>query len=130
VIGIRPANVLSRRDECHSQNDRLDPGRRCRLRNARSADISASFRYGEHALAFVLVGFAFGLAYGRNRWATAAISVALIGLLEILQLWMPGRHARLGDFVVDAMAACAGLALAARLDWAIRRARRPNVGTS
>ena len=129
-IRIRPANALSRRDEYHSQNDRLDPGRRCRLRNARSADISASFRYGEHALAFVLVGLAFGLAYGRNRWATAAISVALIGLLEILQLWMPGRHARLGDFVVDAMAACAGLALAARLDWAIRRARRPNVGTS
>jgi VanZ family protein len=85
---------------------------------------------GEHALAFVLVGLAFGLAYGRNRWVTAAISVALIGLLELLQLWMPGRHARLGDFVVDAMAACAGLALAARLDWAIRRARRPNVGTS
>jgi len=86
---------------------------------------------GEHALAFVLVGLAFGLAYGRNRWATAAISVALIGLLEILQLWMPGRHARLGDFVVDAMAACAGLALAAGLDWAIRRAstQRGNVLT-
>ena len=46
VIGIRirPANALSRRDEYHSQNDRLNPGRRCRLRNARSADISASFR--------------------------------------------------------------------------------------
>jgi VanZ family protein len=85
---------------------------------------------GEHALAFVLVGLAFGLAYGRNRWVTAAISVVVIGLLEILQLWIPGRHARLEDFVVDALAACVGLALAAGLDWAIKRARRPNLGTS
>jgi VanZ family protein len=85
---------------------------------------------GEHALAFILVGLAFGLAYGRNRWWTAAISVVLIGLLEILQLWMPGRHARLEDFVVDVLAACAGLALAAGCDWAVKRIRRPNVGTS
>ena len=85
---------------------------------------------GEHALAFLLVGLAFGLAYSRNRWVTAAISVILIGLLEILQLWMPGRHARLEDFVVDVLAACVGLALAAGLDWAIKRTRRPNMGTS
>jgi hypothetical protein len=52
---------------------------------------------GEHALAFVLVGLAFGLAYGHNRWRTAAISAVLIGLLELLQLWVPGRHARLMD---------------------------------
>jgi VanZ family protein len=76
---------------------------------------------GEHALAFVLVGLAFGLAYGRNRLVTTAISVILIGLLEILQLWVPGRHARLEDFVVDALAAAVGLALAAALDWTVRR---------
>jgi VanZ family protein len=35
----------------------------------------------------------------------------------MLQLWMPGRHARLEDFVVDALAACAGIAVAAVLDW-------------
>ena len=85
---------------------------------------------GEHALAFILVGLAFGLAYSRNRWATVAVSVVMIGVLEILQLWMPGRHARLQDFVVDALAACVGLALAAGLDWAIRRVRRPDVSTS
>ena len=76
---------------------------------------------GEHALAFVLVGLAFGLAYGRNRLVTTAISVILIGVLEILQLWVPGRHARLEDFVVDALAAAVGLALAAALDWTVRR---------
>src|ERR1700746_1493414 len=64
---------------------------------------------GEHALAFVLVGLAFGLAYPRRRLLPAGIAVVLIGVLEMLQLWMPGRHARLEDFVVDALAACAGI---------------------
>jgi VanZ family protein len=73
---------------------------------------------GEHALAFVLVGLAFGLAYTRNRLLTAAIAVVMIGVIEILQFWAPGRHARLEDFVVDALAALAGLAAAAGLDWA------------
>ena len=76
---------------------------------------------GEHALAFVLVGLAFGLAYTRNRRLTASLAVVAIGLIELLQLWAPGRHARLEDFVVDALAACAGLAVAAGLDWAWQR---------
>jgi VanZ family protein len=76
---------------------------------------------GEHALAFVLVGLAFGLAYPRRRLLTTAMAVVLIGVLELLQLWMPGRHARLEDFVVDALAACAGIAAAAILDWLMRR---------
>ena len=77
----------------------------------------------EHALAFVLVGMAFGLAYTRNRLLTALVAVAMTGLVEILQFWAPGRHARMMDFVVDALAACVGLAAAAALDWAIRRSR-------
>jgi VanZ family protein len=82
---------------------------------------------GEHALAFVLVGLAFGLAYTRYRTLTALIAIAMTGLIEILQLWAPGRHARLMDFVVDALAACAGLAVAAALDWWVRRSRlRPS----
>src|ERR1700688_3639250 len=67
---------------------------------------------GEHALAFVLLGLAFGRAYTRNRLLTPAIAVVMIGVIEILQLWAPGRHARLEDFVVDALAACVGLGIA------------------
>jgi VanZ family protein len=78
---------------------------------------------GEHALAFVLVGLAFGLAYPRRRLLTAGTAVILIGVLELLQLWMPGRHARLEDFVVDALAACMGIAVAAVLDWLVRRSK-------
>jgi VanZ family protein len=76
---------------------------------------------GEHAFAFVLVGLAFGLAYTQHRLLTAAIAIAAIGTIEILQMWAPGRHARFEDFLVDALAACLGLALAATLDWAKQR---------
>jgi VanZ family protein len=75
---------------------------------------------GEHTLAFVLVGLAFGLAYPRHRPLAAGLSVVMIGVLELLQFLAPGRHARLEDFVVDALAACAGIAIAAILGWARR----------
>lgn len=68
---------------------------------------------GEHPFAFVLVGLAVGLAFPQRRLLVAAVSVMLIGLLEIMQLWAPGRHARLEDFLVDATAACIGFAVAA-----------------
>ena len=78
---------------------------------------------GEHALAFVLIGLAFSLAYPQRRLVTATIAVGMIGLIEILQFWAPGRHARWSDFVVDALAACAGLALAAGIGWIMARSR-------
>ena len=79
---------------------------------------------GEHALAFLLLGLAFGLAHTRNRLHTAAFVIAFTGLIEILQFLAPGRHARMQDFVVDALAASLGLAGAAALDWMTRRAQR------
>lgn len=76
---------------------------------------------GEHALAFILVGLAFGLAYRRRRLLIAAAAVVLIGVLELMQFWAPGRHARLEDFLVDAATACLGFALAAAADWLLTR---------
>jgi VanZ family protein len=84
----------------------------------------------EHALAFVLLGLAFGLAYTRNRLLTCLISVVMVGIIEILQRWVPGRHATFEDFVVDALAACAGLTVAAGLDWAFQRSRRSSASMS
>jgi VanZ family protein len=81
---------------------------------------------GEHALAFILIGVAFGLAYTEHRLRVALIAVVMIGAIEILQFWAPGRHARLEDFVVDALTTCLGLAVAAALDWATQRLRSIN----
>jgi len=75
---------------------------------------------GEHALAFVLLGLAFALAYPRQRILAAGTSVVMIGILELLQLFVPGRHARLEDFIVDALTALVGFAFAAILGWLTR----------
>ncbi|WP_128924793.1 VanZ family protein [Bradyrhizobium guangxiense] len=80
-------------------------------------------RNGEHALAFILVGLTFGLAYPRRRLLIAAAAIVLIGVLELMQFWAPGRHARLEDFLVDALTACIGFALAAAADWLLTRFR-------
>ena len=76
---------------------------------------------GEHALAFVLVGLAFGLAYTGNRLRTAIVMVVLIGVLELAQFAAPGRHARLEDFIVDALAACVGFVIATGVDLVLKR---------
>jgi VanZ family protein len=75
---------------------------------------------GEHAFAFVLIGLAFAVAYPRHRTSAAGLSVILIGILELLQLLAPGRHARLDDFVVDALAALAGFAIVSTIEWTLR----------
>jgi len=77
----------------------------------------------EHGLAFALVGLAFGLAYARHRIALALLAVAAIGAMEVLQQWVPGRHASLRDFTVNALGACAGIAAAALLNKFRRRHR-------
>ena len=84
---------------------------------------------GEHALAFILVGLAFGLAYTEHRLRVALLAVIMIGAIEILQFWAPGRHARLDDFVVDALTACVGLAVAAAVNWTMQRLRSPSNAT-
>ncbi len=58
----------------------------------------------EHALAFALLGSLFGLAYPGNRLGVALGAAPVIAVLEALQLWMPGRHARLEDLVVNLLA--------------------------
>jgi VanZ family protein len=68
---------------------------------------------GEHSLAFVLLSIAFALAYPRHRLPAAAITIAMTGLLEFLQLFAPGRHARWEDLAVDATAALAGFIMVA-----------------
>jgi VanZ family protein len=75
----------------------------------------------DHTFAFLLVGLAFAFAYPQHRRLAMALSVVLIGALELLQFLSPGRHARLEDFVVDALATIAGFAIAVALDWAKQR---------
>jgi VanZ family protein len=73
---------------------------------------------GEHSLAFGLVGLAFALAYPRHRLSASVTTVVMVGVLEFLQLFVHGRHARLEDFIVGVVAALAGFAVVSVLDFA------------
>ena len=79
---------------------------------------------GEHALAFGLLGLAFALGYPRHRLPAAVLAAAFCGLLELLQLLAPGRHARLEDLLVDALATLGGFAIVSIVDFTINSMRR------
>jgi VanZ family protein len=69
----------------------------------------------EHATIFALAGVAVGLGYP-NRTVQHMITLTIFAAgIELAQFYAPGRHPRLSDFVIDALGACAGVALALAL---------------
>ena len=69
----------------------------------------------EHAAIFAITGLALGLGYPRRIAHHMVMLVIFAAAIELAQFYAPGRHPRLTDFVVDALAACAGVALAAMI---------------
>jgi len=69
----------------------------------------------EHAALYFITGCAFGLSYS-NRFFTWLAGLSTFTLaIEIAQLWIPGRHARGLDFLVDIFSICAGLGIGVKL---------------
>lgn len=62
----------------------------------------------EHFGIFCATGLAFGLGYRFRHGLLLACLVIFAGAVECAQLFVPGRHARLSDFIIDAVAACIG----------------------
>ena len=69
----------------------------------------------EHIIIFAATGFAFGLGYTRRHDLLAILLVLFSICVEIAQLFVAGRHARVSDLIFDAVAACIGLATASLL---------------
>jgi VanZ family protein len=63
----------------------------------------------EHFAIFVATGLAFGFGYDRRPVVVGAALVVFAGAIEVAQMFAPGRHARLSDFIVDAFALCVGV---------------------
>ena len=78
----------------------------------------------EHAAIFAATGAAFGFGYSGRAPLTMMGLVIFAAAVEAAQLLVPGRHARLSDFVVDALACCAGVAAAVQVvrRWPNRQA--------
>jgi hypothetical protein len=80
-------------------------------RTARSAETGAPHSL-EHFVIYCLTGAAFARGYNLRGDLLAVLLVVFAGAIEVAQLFVPGRHARLSDFIVDALAGLVGLALA------------------
>jgi VanZ family protein len=78
----------------------------------------------EHFMIFMLVGALFASAYPGREVNVAFVAIPCLAALELMQLFVPGRHARLADFVVNALGACIGLVLASLSAGVTRAARR------
>jgi len=64
----------------------------------------------EHLLAYFMTSCVLALGYRKREHATPIILglMAYAGLLEVAQLWIPGRMSRLIDFVASALGVLAG----------------------
>lgn len=62
----------------------------------------------EHFTSFFLTGILSYLAYPRRLAVSLLAGIAFAAGVELLQIPLPGRHARLSDFIIDASAACIG----------------------
>jgi VanZ family protein len=79
----------------------------------------------EHFAIFLLCGLCLGLGYRSGHLLQGGALVIFAAVVEVLQRLVPGRHARLGDFLIDAAAGCAGICLA----WiGLKMPRRPAGG--
>ncbi len=72
----------------------------------------------EHFLIHLGLGITFGIGYARRWWLLALGLVGFTAVVEFAQLFVPGRHARLKDLVIDAGAVCLGVAIVWGMDVA------------
>ena len=63
----------------------------------------------EHFPSFGFVGFVFAPAYSQRPILLMISAIVFTAFLELIQIPLPTRHARVADFFIDALAACLGI---------------------
>ena len=63
----------------------------------------------EHLAAFGVFGLLFSIGYRSRCLFVLLAGVSFTTVLEVLQVWVPGRHARWIDFAMDASGFCIGV---------------------
>jgi VanZ family protein len=77
----------------------------------------------EHFAIYWAAGLAFALGYNLAPAPLITLLVIFSGAIEIVQIFVPGRHARLSDFIVDALASIIGVITVYLIDQIRGRAR-------
>ena len=66
----------------------------------------------EHFISYFATGLAFGLGYERKHSLLYLFLILFCASVEFGQIFVPGRHGRLIDFIVDALSASIGVTVA------------------
>ena len=66
-------------------------------------------RLVEHFSIFFATGLVFGVGYPQRRLFQSVALLAFTAAIELAQLLVPGRHARLSDFLIDSWGVTVGL---------------------
>jgi VanZ family protein len=80
----------------------------------------------EHFTAFALVGGAFALGYRLSLIRLVLLAFFFCGAVELLQVPLPTRHARVSDFVIDFVGSCCAIGFVLVGDRLIGAHRRDN----
>lgn len=80
----------------------------------------------ERFAAFAVVGSAFCLGYPRHRLHVLVLLIGIVGLLEVVQNFVPSRHGRAADGLVKASGALIGAAFTMFLRRT-ERASKPDI---
>ena len=64
----------------------------------------------EHFAVFALAGVVFAIGYHLSPMRLLVVAIIFCAGIELLQVPLPTRHARLSDFLVDSVGACLAIA--------------------
>ena len=71
--------------------------------------VSAASHGLEHIAIFFALGFTYGVGYQHRLHVLVLALPVFCAAVEIAQVWVPGRHARLADFLIDVLGVLAGI---------------------
>ena len=80
----------------------------------------------EHFAAFALVAGTFAIGYRLSLMRLLLLAFLFCGGIELLQVPLPTRHARVSDFVIDFVGSCFAIAVVFAGDKLIDAHRRDN----
>lgn len=74
--------------------------------------VTAASHNVEHLAIFLALGLAFGLGFARRARPLVVALPLYCLIIEAMQYWVPGRHARVLDLLVNVTSVLVGLGLA------------------
>jgi VanZ family protein len=73
---------------------------------AEDRPVTGAGQWLEHFAAFAMVGCAFAIGYRLSLTRLLFLAVFFCAGIEVLQIPLPTRHARVSDFLIDVVGAC------------------------